>query len=361
MNDIPQQKLVFIFCTIAGIGLLGAYYHFSVSTAGFLLILFSVCMALARWRIPKLYWTSVIDVLLFVILSPAALGVALFHAMYHGMYFVILAAAYVFFAVDIYAGLPAVLGGLLGLFLRLWDKERDLKLAVRDEEAGKYYELESLQTDLSSALAQIERMAAISERARISRDIHDNAGHEIVAAYISLQTARNMMDGADEDALALYDAALERLGNGADKIREAVHNMSTVTFLGVDNLRDICERFPACPVDFNVFGDTTKVPLYIWTMFESCLNESLTNASRHSKATKIKVDLDVAPHIVRLSIENDGVSGLKGQAHQPGNGLRNLRHRASAVGGSLSIDSGSVFRVICVIPIKGDNYETTYS
>jgi len=356
MNDIPQQKLVFIICTIVGLGLLGTYYYFSDSTTGFFLMLFSVCMTLVRLRIPKTSWTSVADVILFAVLSPVTLGFALFHAMFHGMYFAAIAAIYVFFAVDIYAGLIAVLCSLLGLFLRLWEKEHDLKLAVRDKEAGRYYQLESLQTDLSSALAQIERISAVSERARISRDIHDNAGHEIVAAYISLQTVRNMMEVADDETLALYDAALERLSVGVDKMREAVHNMSTVTFLGVDSLRDICDRFPTCPVEFNVFGDTTKVPLYIWTMFESCLNESLTNVSRHSKATGVKIDLDVAPHIVRLCIENDGVARLpkQGKHVNPGTGLRNLRHRASAIGGSLSIDSGDVFRVICVIPLKSD-------
>ena len=352
MNDIPKQKQIFILCTIAGIGLLGVNYIPNNSNMGFFLMLFTICMVLIRWRIPKASWTSVADVILFVVLSPATLGVALFQAMYNGMYFAILAAAYVFFAIDVYAGLLAILGGLLGLFLRFWEKERDLKFTVRDKEVVKYYELESLQADLSAALHQVERMSAISERARISRDIHDNAGHEIVAAYISLQTARSLLDDADEDALALYDAALERLSNGADKIREAVHNLSTVTFLGVDNLRDICERYPACPVEFNAFGDTSKVPLYIWTIFESCLSESLTNASRHAKATKIKVDLDVTTHIARLSIENDGVSGLSSKTHKAGNGLRNLRHRATAAGGSLSVDSGEIFRVICVIPIK---------
>jgi len=109
-----------------------------------------------------------------------------------------------------------------------------------------------------------------------------------------------------------------------------------------------------CDVKFNVYGDTMTVPIYVWTMLESCLNESLTNAARHSSAKQVNVDLDVTPHIVRLCIENDCVSQGGGKL---GNGLRNLRHRAAAIGGSLSVDSGEVFRVVCVIPLKGAENE----
>jgi signal transduction histidine kinase len=241
------------------------------------------------------------------------------------------------------------------VFYLLLKHERSHWQKQRDKTAGQYYELESLQSDLTAALSQVERMTAVAERTRIARDIHDNAGHEIVAAYMSLQTAREMFGVENDDIgvpLELYDSALERLNAGVNKIREAVHNLSAVTFLGVDNLREICQRFPMCDVQFNVYGDTTTVPIYVWTMLESCLNESLTNAARHSSATQVSVDLDVTSHIVRLCIENDGVLGISDKL---GVGLRNLRHRSAAIGGSLSVDSGEVFRVVCVIPLKGEH------
>jgi signal transduction histidine kinase len=240
------------------------------------------------------------------------------------------------------------------VFYLLLKNERERWLRLRDKTAEKYYGLESLQSGLTAALSQVERMTAAAERTRIARDIHDNAGHEIVAAYISLQSARAMLDDQSADALELYDAALERLNNGADRIREAVHNLSAVTFLGADNLRETCRRFPVCPVEFNVYGDTARVPIYVWTVLEACLNESLTNAARHSAAAYVTADLDVTPHIVRLCVENDGTTAT---GNHSGSGLRNLRHRAAAIGGSLSVDAGDVFRVICVIPIKEDRHE----
>ena len=315
---------------------------------GFFLILFMVCMMLLRWRVPKTGVSGVVDVLACVIFGPVYLGIALFAAMYYGMYFVILAAVYVLFAVDLYLGIIAILCGGLGLLLKFWEDEWEKRMQLRDEEAGRYYELESLQGELLTATAQVERMTAISERARISREIHDNAGHEIVAAFISLQTVRHLFEGTDPEILKLYDDALSRLDAGANKIREAVHNLSTVTALGVEALREICERFPKA-VTFSVFGDTRHVPMYAWNVLESCLNEGLTNIGKHANPRQISVQIDVTPHIVRLCIENDGGDQYKKGI---GTGLRNLRHRLTAVGGSIAVAHGETFRLVCVVPIS---------
>lgn len=319
-------------------------------TMGFFLILFMVCMMMLRWRVPQTGMSGVVDVLACVVFGPLYLGIALFAAMYYGMYFAIAAAVYVLIAVDLYLGIIALLCGGLGLLLRLWELERDKRLKSRDEEAVRYYELESLQEELLTATAQIERMSAISERARISREIHDNAGHEIVAAYISLQTVRNLLEDADPEILNLYDAALGRLDAGVTKIREAVHNLSTATAIGVEALQEICERFPKA-IEFKTHGDTRHVPVYVWNVLESCLNEGLTNIGKHANPRKISVELDVTQHITRLCIENDGVYD-KGSKHGIGTGQRNLRHRLTAVGGSIAVAHGETFRLVCVVPIK---------
>ena len=352
MKDIPLPKIVFITCTIVGLGLLGAHEIIRSDTMGFFLTFFMICMVLLRWRIPKAKFTSAIDVVLCVLLAPMFAGVALFAAMYYGMYVMMVAAIYVFIAADIQLGAIAAICGGLGLLLRFWEKERENRLKSRDEEAGRYYELESLQAELLTATAQVERMSAISERARISREIHDNAGHEIVAAFISLQTVRGLLEDTDQEILSLYDAALLRLDAGANKIREAVHNLSTVTTLGVESLQEICERFPM-NITFKIFGDTRHVPVFVWNVLESCLNEGLTNIGKHANPHNITVEVDVTSQIVRLCIENDGVSNTGENKKGIGTGLRNLRQRLIATGGSLAVARGETFRLVCVVPIKG--------
>ena len=355
MKDISPQKLTFIGLTIAGISLLTIHSLISGSTMGFFLILFMVCMALFRWRVPKTGWTSIVDMLACLFLAPMFLGIALFATMYYGIYFTIIFALAVLIAIDIQLGIIAILCGGLGLLLRLWENEYDKRHKTRDTEAGRYYQLEALQKDLLSATEQIERMSIVSERARISREIHDNAGHEIVAAYISLQTARSIFDDADPEALALYDAALMRLDAGVNKVREAVHNLAPVSALGVEALQEICNRFPK-DIEFKSFGDTRHVQVHVWNVLESCLNECLTNIGKHARPSKITVELDATPHIVRLCVENDGVT-YTGKGI--GTGLRNLRHRLNTIGGTLAVTPGKVYRVVCMVPIKKCNRRQT--
>jgi len=345
MKDLTTPKIGFVCCITIGFGILCAHWIISGDTVGFFLMLFMICLTLLRWRAPKFSNSIGFDIAAGVIFFPLALGLSLFSAMYYRRFWAVLALAVVF--VDLYAGAIAALGALAGLFLGLWEKERDMGRKWRDSEAERFYELEALQNELVATTAQIERMSVVSERARIAREIHDNAGHEIVAAYMSLQTAREVIGDANPDALVLYDAALERLDKGVNKIRDAVHNLAPVTALGVEALRETCDCFTAAVVKLNVFGDTAHVPVHVWSVLEACLNETLTNAVRHARPDIITVNLDTTPHIVRICVEN------KAGTMRPtmGNGLRNLRHRAAAVGGSLSVDPGKVFRVICVIPI----------
>ena len=360
---LNRPNIVFLICQIAGFSLLLTLWLQEGALPGFFLLLSLVLLSVLRWRFPKLGATVLIDCALCFLVFPFweyahfALMLPLFEGTYRRFYWVGFAGLSSLYSIDYFDAqliLLLVLAALCGVFLGKWNQALEQKIALRDTEASKYYELEHLQGDLMTALPQVERMAVVAERARIARDIHDNAGHEIVAAYISLQTARDLLDqseGANADALELYDEALARLNSGVNKIRETAHNLQTVTSLGVENLIEACEKFPTCPVNFSAFGDTSQVPTYVWNVLESCLNESLTNAARHAHPKLVTAELDVTEHLVRLCIENDGVSKPKGPT---GSGLRNLRQRATAIGGTLSVDAGAKgrFRIVCVIPIQ---------
>ena len=367
MMDASKPEITFLICKIAGFSLMILLWLRESEITGFFLLLFLILMSLLRWRFPPLRATVILDCIASILLAAFwgyaqyALILLLFEGMYRRFYWVGFAGIYLFHPViefNISFPLLLALGALCGLFLGQWEKELEQKRLLRDAEAGKYYELEHLQSDLMTTLPQIERMTAVAERARIARDIHDNAGHEIVAAYISLQTLRKLLETEDAETLELYDAALQRLSAGVGKIRETAHNLQTVTATGVEALLETCEKFPGCPVEFRTHGDTSPVPIYVWSVLESCLNESLTNVARHTKASYVTVELDATRHLVRLCVANDGVVKSAGTM---GTGLRNLRHRVTSIGGSLSVDAGRVFRLICVIPIKEEKDESISS
>jgi len=90
----------------------------------------------------------------------------------------------------------------------------------------------------------------------------------------------------------------------------------------------------------------------------SITREALSNIARHSRATRASVALGGADGIVRLSIADNG-EGF--DVNKPRNasqrGLANLRSRAKAVGGQLSLNSelGVGTRLIAEIPVRTES------
>jgi len=148
----------------------------------------------------------------------------------------------------------------------------------------------------------------------------------------------------------MFQQSKERLINSATQLRETVHNMKPLEVMGINRLKDICNGYSNLKVDFSIFGDSSTVPIHLWNILEPCLKEALTNVTRHSQGTKVVVTLDINPHIVRLSVVDNGI-GKK--SDNVGIGIRNLRQRVQAAGGNISTKSTDKgFNLICVLPMK---------
>ena len=316
-----------------------------------------------RLRIKKMELTVMIDCLVCILMlnwweyARYALLIVVFEAFATKKYLMLLAVIYFYHSPEFL--LLFLIVGLGGYFLGGWQEEKETDLKQHFGLKAQIYELEALTDEINFTAVQDARLAAISERARISREIHDNAGHDIIAAYMSFQTLRNLI--TDEQVLEMYDVTLQRLSDGVDQIRNILHNIMPAEIPGVDQLDKICNEFPL-DVSFNAYGNMELVPAYVWNTLAICLKESLTNASRHATPDSVKVEVDVSAHIVRLYVENDGARHDKVPA---GRGLTNLRYRISAVGGNLSTNKqDGIFKLICVVPLVKEvlvNDENTLS
>lgn len=324
---------------------------------GLYLLLAILILMLLRWRFPKLTWTLLLDqFIVFILTVNYPLGVYVlvictFEAMYLGRAFLIIPTIVYCFLTGQELSFYLILfhGAISGFSLWGWSKLRYTAMKHIDQDNRRYYELENLKQELIVANKQTARLAELTERSRIARDIHDHAGHEIVAAYMSLQTAQAYFHEEPTQSEELLNEAIVRLESGIDKIRETVQNLTPLSNIGVENLQHLCKEFQYCPINFKIYGDASNVPVYLWIILEPCLKEALTNIIRHSSAKNVVASLDITPSIVRLCVENDGVS--QSQKTNSGVGLHNLQQRAVAVGGNVSTSITDVFRLVCVLPI----------
>lgn len=325
--------------------------------AGLFLFLALLILMLIRWRFPRLKWMLVIDQLVVIGVSYLwqnsvyALALGVFEAAYLGCPFFVLPAVFytVLYNPEGFLFLLLTQSAFTGIALWGWRKQQESAFRLMDEERRRHYKTERLKQELLAENVQVVRMVELSERSRIAREIHDDAGHEIVAAYMSLQTVQTLFETDAIEAEEVFCEAIGRLESGIGKIREAVHNLTPLTEIGVDDLRRLIDRFSYCPIEFTVYGNTSQVSVYLWVILEACLKEALTNVMRHADAKIVKATLDITPYIVRLCVENDGVR--ENSYFTAGLGFRNLQQRAAAVGGNISTSMSESFCLVCVLPI----------
>jgi two-component system sensor histidine kinase DesK len=180
-------------------------------------------------------------------------------------------------------------------------------------------------------------LAAIAERERIARDLHDVLGHtlsvvvlkaELAGRLIALDPARATSEIADVERIARTALADVREAIGGYRARGLAAEIEaarlTLDAAGVTLLTD-SEQTTAASLTSQ---EETALAL--------ALREAVTNIVRHARATTCRLRfLHEAGHR-RLVVEDDG--------HQPvileGNGIRGMRQRIESLGGRLQLESG---------------------
>jgi signal transduction histidine kinase len=186
---------------------------------------------------------------------------------------------------------------------------------------------------------------------RIERDLHDGAQHRL--AFIAMELGRARAKLAEQDpagADVLLAGAHEESKRAMGELRDLVRGIhpSVLTDRGLDAaISGIAERCPL-PVDVTV-DMAARPPAGQETAAYYVVAESLTNVTRHSRATRAGVDVALRDGRLVVAVSDDGCGGAAGV---PGSGLEGLRQRIEALDGTLSIDSppGGPTRVRAELP-----------
>ncbi|MDV5145246.1 sensor histidine kinase [Streptomyces sp. SBC-4] len=207
--------------------------------------------------------------------------------------------------------------------------------------------LDDTVRQLRATREELARAAVEKERLRFSRDLHDLLGHTLSVVVVKSEAVRRLAPH-DLDAALSQLADIEAVGRQAlTEIREAVTGYregSLATEL--DRARDALSSAGIEPV---VRRSGPLLEPQTEALLGWVVRESATNAVRHSGATRCVIALDGTAGRVRLTVTDDGRGPAEGT---PGSGLRGLRERVAAAGGTL--DSGPAprggFRVTAELP-----------
>jgi signal transduction histidine kinase len=208
---------------------------------------------------------------------------------------------------------------------------------------------------LRRAQAGLAERVRAEERNRVAHELHDVIAHSLTVSLLHVSSARLAVE--DDPAVAAEALAqAEELGRQSlSEVRHAVGLLregagSRAPLPDAEQLPALVEGFrrAGAQVAYQVVGDPTRLAATTGLTVYRILQESLTNAVRHSAGTATAVRLEVGAGSAVLTVDS---TGAPGPTSGEGVGLHSMRERAQALGGELSAGpTGAGWRVHAVLP-----------
>jgi signal transduction histidine kinase len=200
----------------------------------------------------------------------------------------------------------------------------------------------ALALEFARAEANRQRLTIVEDRDRIARDLHDVVIQRLFAIGLRLDSFRTKLPEADARKLT---ATTEDLDETIDDIRNTIFSLSGRNTDG-RSLRAQVLRLGYQAVVALGFAPRVRlvgpvdsaVPEHVHADVLATLREALSNTARHAGARSVHVLVSVGAGELVLRVTDDGCGLAVGRRES---GLANLRHRALALGGTMSANEGS--------------------
>lgn len=189
------------------------------------------------------------------------------------------------------------------------------------------------------------RLATLTERNRIAREIHDNVGHLLTRSLLQIGALR--VERPEDDGL---EPVRDTLSEAMDSIRSSVHGLHGESVDLRSRLEALAGGFAFCPVTLRY--DAGELPAGIKYCFDAVVREALSNIARHSNATEASVAVTEHPAFCKLVIADNGSAGPPRRA-AAGIGLQNMSDRVEALDGIFRAGYDRGFRIFITVP-KGE-------
>jgi signal transduction histidine kinase len=223
---------------------------------------------------------------------------------------------------------------VIGHLLRLSEEHQIQAQALLDEEER-------------TRLARNEA-AALDERGRIARELHDVLAHSLSALSVELEGARLLALDRDVDAdvIAAIGRAHRHAAAGLDEARAAIKALRGDMVPGPDKLEGLLEDMRASGIDctLEIRGEERRLPSEAALAVFRTAQEALTNVRKHAEeAERVEIRLEYDPDGVQLIVTDSAGDGAEPRVPQPaalagagaGYGVSGMRERAELIGGRL--------------------------
>ena len=196
----------------------------------------------------------------------------------------------------------------------------------------------------------VHRLAKLAERERIARDLHDVLGHTLSLIALKTELAGRLLSkNQDVERARAEMAEIENIS------RQALADVHQ-TILGdrPETLEQEFERARSTLRTAGIAVDCQREHVFVDPVHESvlgfALREAVTNIVRHSQASNCHIRLQQSDQGCMLEVQDDGCGALEQECQKEGEGLRGMRERVEAIGGSVRRDVSTGTRLMVQLP-----------
>ena len=190
------------------------------------------------------------------------------------------------------------------------------------------------------------RIAVAEERARIARELHDIVAHSVSVMVLQVGAVRHQLPEADapqREALSGVEetgrTALAEMRHLLGAMRRDDDDLELAPQPGLDNVDSLLDevRRAGLPVALHVEGEPFALPRAIDLSAYRIVQEGLTNALKHARASQADVTVRYGAAEVQIDVRDDGRGTSKSDGL--GHGLVGVRERVKIYGGEMSASS----------------------
>jgi signal transduction histidine kinase len=207
---------------------------------------------------------------------------------------------------------------------------------------------------LQDAAFRAEEQSRAMERLRVAREIHDTVGYSMTNLIMMMEAATDLVFDEPEELQRMMQAARDQAKSGLEETRRALRELREYEEPALKGLKAIDKLVSTYDhvnwVDVEV--EYGNAPMTFGEEVDSVLfhfvQEGLTNALRHGKATKIRITFWQMETYLRVVVRDNGIGA---QSISEGIGLSGMRERIRRLNGDVeakNVDDG--FQVLLIIP-----------
>jgi two-component system sensor histidine kinase DesK len=197
-------------------------------------------------------------------------------------------------------------------------------------------------------MLSMDRLAKMAERERIARDLHDVLGHTLSLITLKAELAGQLLGSEPEIERARREIAdVEGISRSAlAEVRKTIRDYRAETLQ--TEIERVGSMLRAAGIEMNCEREVLPFEATRERVLGLALREAVTNVVRHSGARSCHIRVQQAEQDYLLQVEDDG----RGGPYLEGQGLRGMRERVEALGGSLLLDRSQGTRLTVRVPVS---------